>query len=141
MPESDERPSYDSAMIRLLISAVIHLASNAVGLLVAAAVLDDMEVSGVAFIVAVVIFTAIEVLVLPVLNNMAMRNARGLMGATALAATLIGLIATSLVSDGLQISGATTWLLATVIVWLAGMIAGFVLPLIFVKNRVEDRRD
>ncbi|HUW04602.1 MAG TPA: hypothetical protein VMW08_19795 [Acidimicrobiales bacterium] len=128
-------------MIRLLISAVIHLASNAVGLLVAAAVLDDMEVSGVAFIVAVVIFTAIEVLVLPVLNNMAMRNARGLMGATALAATLIGLIATSLVSDGLQISGATTWLLATVIVWLAGMIAGFVLPLIFVKNRVEDRRD
>jgi len=141
VPESDERPSYDSAMIRLLISAVIHLASNAVGLLVAAAVLDDMEVSGVAFIVAVVIFTAIEVLVLPVLNNMAMRNARGLMGATALAATLIGLIATSLVSDGLQISGATTWLLATVIVWLAGMIAGFVLPLIFVKNRVEDRRD
>ena len=127
-------------MIRMMISAAIHLAANAVGLLVAAAVLDDMEVSGTAFIVAVLIFTGIEILVQPFLSKMAMQNARGLMGGTALVATLIGLIVTSLVSDGLQISGLTTWLLAMVIVWFAGMIAGFVLPLIFVKNRVEERR-
>lgn len=128
-------------MIRLLISSAIHLAANAVGLLVAATVLEDMEVSGAAFVIAVVIFTVIEVIVQPFLTKLATQSAQGLMGGTALAATLIGLVVTSLISDGLEISGFTTWLLATVIVWLAGMIAGFVLPLIFVKNRLEERRD
>ncbi len=127
-------------MIRLLISAVIHLAANAIGLLVAASVLEDMEISGVAFAIAVVIFTVIEVIMQPFLTKMAAQSAKGLMGGTALAATLIGLIVTSLVSDGLAISGLTTWLLATVIVWLAGMLAGFVLPLIFLKNRLEERQ-
>jgi hypothetical protein len=39
-----------------------------------------------------------------------------------------------------SISGFTTWALATVIVWLAAMLALFILPLIFLKNRAEDRK-
>jgi uncharacterized membrane protein YvlD (DUF360 family) len=127
-------------MIRMLISAGIHLLANALGLLVAAAVLDDMSVSGTAFIIAVLIFTAVEVLVQPLLTKMAMKNMPALMGGTALLATLIGLIITSLISDGLDISGVTTWVLATLIVWLAALLAGLVLPLILVKNAVDDNR-
>ena len=129
-----------AAMIRMLISAGIHLLANALGLLVAAAVLDDMSVSGTAFIIAVLIFTAVEVLVQPLLTKMAMKNMPALMGGTALLATLIGLIITSLISDGLDISGVTTWVLATLIVWLAALLAGLVLPLILVKNAVDDNR-
>ena len=44
-------------MIRLLVSFVIQLAANALGLLVADQVLEDVNVSGAAFLVAVVIFT------------------------------------------------------------------------------------
>jgi putative membrane protein len=126
-------------MLRMLISAVLFLVANAIGLLVAAAVLDDMSVSGEAFVIAVVIFTLVEVLVQPLLTQMAVSRASALRGSTALVATLVGLIITSLVSDGLEISGAVTWILATVIVWGAALIAGWILPLIFLKNRVEDR--
>jgi hypothetical protein len=34
----------------------------------------------------------------------------------------------------------STWLLATVIVWVAALLATLVLPLIFVKKAVEERR-
>ena len=47
-------------MIRLLIATAIRLLANAVGLMVAAYILDDMTVSGAAFITAVLIFTVVE---------------------------------------------------------------------------------
>lgn len=125
-------------MLRMLISAALYLVANAVGLLVAAAVLDDMAISGPAFVFAVVIFTLVEVLVQPLLTQMAVKNANALRGSTSLVATLIGLIVTTLVSDGLTISGALTWVLATVIVWAAALLAGWILPLIFVKRRIAD---
>lgn len=127
-------------MVRALISAVLALAGNAIGLIVAAAVLDGMEISGAAFVLAVVIFTVVDIVIQPFLTQLAARNVAALRGATALAATLISLIVTSLVSDGLQIEGLDTWFWATLIVWLASMLAGVLLPLIFLKDRVEDRR-
>jgi putative membrane protein len=127
-------------MIRLLISFVIQLAANAVGLLVADQVLDDMEVSGAAFLVAVVIFTVVYAIAQPFLTQLALSKATALRGATALVATLIGLIITSLVSDGLSISGGLTWLEATVIVWIVSLLGTLILPLIFVKKKVEEKR-
>jgi putative membrane protein len=44
------------------------------------------------------------------------------------------------VSDGLDISGLFTWVLATVIVWAAALLAGFILPAIFVKRAVGEAR-
>jgi putative membrane protein len=127
-------------MIRLLISFVIQLAANAVGLLVADQVLDDMEVSGAAFLVAVVIFTVVYAIAQPFLTQLALSKATALRGATALVATLIGLIITSLVSDGLSISGGVTWLEATVIVWIVSLLGTLILPVIFVKKKVEEKR-
>jgi putative membrane protein len=128
-------------VIRMLISLAIHLAANALGLIVAALVLDDMSIDAAAFILALIIFTVVEVVVEPLLQKMAVRNAQALQGATALFATFIGLLITDIVSDGLSIEGAWTWVLATVIVWLGAMLAAFILPLIFVRNRVEERRN
>ena len=64
------------------------------------------------------------VLVQPLLTQTALQNSRALMGSTALIATFIGLVVTVLVTDGLEIDGADTWLFATVIVWGATLHRG-----------------
>ena len=61
-----------------------------------------------------------------------------LRGSVALIATFVGLLVTDLVSDGLNIVGASTWILATIIVWLGGLLAGIILPMIFLKKAVDD---
>jgi uncharacterized membrane protein YvlD (DUF360 family) len=127
-------------MIRLLISAVLYLVANAIGLLVADALLDDMSVDAGAFVVAVVIFTVVEVVIQPLVTQIGVRHSRGLLGSSALIASLIGLVVTVAVSDGLSISGVLTWVLATVIVWAAALVAGLVLPAIFVKKAVTNTR-
>jgi uncharacterized membrane protein YvlD (DUF360 family) len=127
-------------MIRFLLSIVVHFAANAVGLLVAAALLEGMSVSGTAFVIAVAIFTLIQAVVGPMIRQAAVKNAQALLGGTALVVTFVGLLVTSLISDGLRIEGMSTWLLATVIVWVAALLATLVLPLIFVKKAVEERR-
>ena len=126
--------------IRLLVSFVLQLAANAWGLLVADWVLEDVTVSGTAFLVAVLIFTVVYAIAQPFLTQLALSSATALRGATALVATLIGLIVTSLLSDGLSISGGLTWLEATVIVWIVSLLGTLVLPLIFVKKKVEEKR-
>ena len=127
-------------MIRLLIGFVIQLFSNALGLLVAAYVLDEMEVSGTAFVVAVAIFTVVYALAQPFLTQLALSKASALRGGVALVSTLVGLIVTSLVSDGLSISGTATWIEATVIVWIVSLLGVLVLPAIFLKNKVDERK-
>ncbi len=47
---------------------------------------------------------------------------------------------TAAVSDGLSISGTTTWILATLIVWLAALLAALILPVFLVKKTVDNRR-
>jgi uncharacterized membrane protein YvlD (DUF360 family) len=127
-------------MIRLLIRGLILLIANAVGLLVASVVVDGVSITGLAFVTAVVIFTVVELLAEPALNSMAQRSAPALRGGVALISTLIGLVITDLVSDGLSMTGGVvTWLLATLIVWLAALLAGFILPIFMVKKAREDR--
>jgi putative membrane protein len=125
-------------VVRFLVAAAIQLVANAVGLLVANAVLDDVSVDGAAFVIAVAIFTGVEVLAQPLLTQIAIKHAGALVGSTSLIATLIGLVVTAIVSDGLQIDGALTWVLATVIVWAASLLAGLLLPVLFVKRAVAD---
>lgn len=127
-------------MIRFLVSAALFLAAAAVGLLVANAVLDDFSVSASSFLWVVVIFAVLQAVLAPFLLKTTRNNAPALVGATGLLATYIALIVTSVVSDGLVISGLSTWLVAGLIVWLASMLAAFLLPLIFVKKAVDNRR-
>jgi uncharacterized membrane protein YvlD (DUF360 family) len=125
-------------VIRWLISALLYLAANALGLWVADLVLDGMTLTGSAFLMAVLIFTLVEVLVSPLLTQMAIKGSGALRGSVALVATFIGLLVTSLVNEGLTIDGFTTWIGATVIVWLAALLAGWILPLLFVKKAVDN---
>jgi putative membrane protein len=125
-------------MIRLLIGFGIQLLANALGLLVASYVLEDVTVSGSAFVVAVVIFTVVYALAQPFLTQLAISKASALRGGVALVSTLVGLIVTSLVSDGLSIEGTVTWIEATVIVWVVSLLGVLLLPLVLIKKKVGE---
>jgi uncharacterized membrane protein YvlD (DUF360 family) len=127
-------------VIRFLISAAIFLASAAVGLLVANAALDDMSVDATSFVIVVAVFAALQGVLQPFIAKMARQYAPPLLGGIGLVTTFVSLLVTSLVTDGLQISGFDTWVFAALIVWIVTMIATLLLPLIFVKRRVSERR-
>ncbi len=128
-------------MIRILISTAIHLAANAIGMIVDSLVLDGFEINVVGFLLAVVIFTAVEVVAGPLIVKIALKNAQGLMGGIALVTTFVGLLVTDIVSDGVEISGVSTWIASVVIVWLAAMAAGFLVPFLLVKKGIDVRRE
>ena len=127
-------------MIRLAIRLVIALVSNAVGLIVAAAVLDGMSLNATGFIVAVVVFTAVFALLQPFLVSVLRRSPGPVLGGVALIATLVSLIITELLTDGLSIRGVGTWIAATVIVWLGSVLAAFILPYLGLKKYLDERR-
>jgi putative membrane protein len=134
-------------MIRLLIRIGLSLLGNALGLWVASLILapdnpgdDGMAVTWSSFLVAVIIFTGLTAVIQPLITKMAMQNAPALQGSSALITTFVALLITEIFSDGLNITGLTTWIVATVIVWFFTMIAAWLLPMIFVKNAVDDTK-
>lgn len=124
-------------MVRFLINIAIAFVAGAVGLLVAAALLDGVTLTGSAFIIAVIIFTIATALIQPFLTKVAMKNANALLGGTALITTFLGLLITSLVSEGLDIDGIENWLLGTLIVWLATLLAALLIPVLLAKMGVK----
>ena len=133
-------------MVRFLIATGIRLLANAIGLIVAALILDGMSITGIGFVIAVAIFTVSEILFEPLLTKMAIKNVPALRGGIALVTTFIGLIITVLLSklfdlNAITISGVSTWFLATMIVWIAALLAGIILPIFLVKKAVDERRD
>jgi uncharacterized membrane protein YvlD (DUF360 family) len=127
-------------VLRLIVSFAIHLVANAVGLLVANLVLDDLTIDAGPFLWAVLIFTVVETFAGPLIMKIALQNAKGLMGGIALVVTFVGLLVTEIIADGFDINGVSTWIAATVIVWFAAMLAGLIIPVILVKRGVESAR-
>lgn len=127
-------------MIRFLVRAGIFLGSAAVGLLVASLLVDQMSISAASFLVVVVIFAALQSVLAPFLAKTTARNAPALLGAVGLLSTFLALLITTVVSDGLSISGASSWLVASLIVWLVTMLATLLLPWLLVKAGVQQAR-
>ena len=127
-------------MIRLLVRLLIAFVSNAVGLIVAAAVLDGMRLDVTGFVVAVAIFTIVFALLQPFLFSVLRRSPGPVLGGVALIATLVSLIVTTLLTEGLSIRGVGTWVAATVIVWLGSVLAAFILPFLGLRKYLDERR-
>jgi putative membrane protein len=128
-------------MLRLLATATLALIGNAVALIVASLVLEDFSLDAEGFVIALLVFTGVGVLIEPLIRQTAMRSAPALLGSTALIATLVGLVVTAIVSDGLQIDGAATWALATVLVWAVALAARLLLPLVLFKKVLAEARN
>jgi uncharacterized membrane protein YvlD (DUF360 family) len=125
-------------MIRLLIRALLTLLANAAGLYVAALLLDDFNISGEGYVTAVIIFTVTTMVLSPFVASVALRSMPAIMGGTALVTTLVGLVLTDFLTDGLSISGVGTWILATLVVWLFSLLTAVILPLFLFKKALSD---
>ena len=115
-------------MPRLLAQMSLSLLANALALVVASILLAGFTINGLAFVVAVCIFTASTVILEPLIAKIARQSAPYLLGGIALVTTFVGLLVTTLVTDGLSITGIATWIIATLIIWLATIVASLVLP-------------
>jgi hypothetical protein len=129
-------------MIRFLVRAAIFLVSAAIGLLVTAGLVDGVDVTPGGFLLAVVLFAVIQSILSPFIAKVAARNAAALLGGVGLLSTFVALWLTTLIGDSLTIDGGvSTWLTATVIVWLATALATLLLPLLLVKAGIEAARE
>jgi hypothetical protein len=105
-------------MISFLIRAAIFLGSAAVGLLVASLILSGFSAPTSGFIVAVVIFAIAQSVLAPFIATVAKRHAPAFLGGI----------------------GVSTWILGTVVVWLVTALATLVLPLLFVRKKVQEKK-
>lgn len=127
-------------MIQLLIRVGIALLGAAIGLIIAAVVLgDDMSLDGPAFLLALVIFVVLTAVLEPLIEKIGDEHISLIATFSSLITTFLALLITDLVSDGLTISGATTWILATLIVWACTALATWILLRMFIKNVRENR--
>lgn len=124
-------------MMRLIAVTVLELVANAIGLLIAAWLLPDFQISAMGFVVVVALFTAAKFILGPLLFKLSFKYVRALNGGVALVTTLAGLWVTTWLTNGLVITGFSTWVLATLIVWLCGVLAILVLPLFLFKQALS----
>jgi uncharacterized membrane protein YvlD (DUF360 family) len=102
-------------------------------------ILDDFNVTFEGLIIAAAIFAVLQAILAPFIFNMARKYASFLLGGIGLVSTFLALWITTLVTDGLSISGVPAWVVGTLIVWLISALGGWALGLIFLKNRAENR--
>jgi hypothetical protein len=121
-------------MARLLARTVVELVASAIGLIVAAWLLDGVTLNASGFLVAVAVFTAAKVVLGPFVFKLSFKYARALTGGIALVTTFVGLLITTWLTSGLMITGAGSWVMATIVVWLFTVIAILLLPMVIFKK-------
>lgn len=127
-------------MIRLAASAVVNLVANVVALVVASLIVPDLTLQVSGFVTAVIFFTLVSVVIEPLVRQVAIKSVPAILGSTALVATLVSLVATTALTDGLRISGLSAWILSTVVIWAAAIAARLLLPLVIFKRVLAETR-
>lgn len=128
-------------MLRLLAQLTLTVLANAFGLFMAGVILDNFNLSGLAFLTAVAIFTVVQVIADPLITKIAITSVPALRGGVALVTTFVSLVVTSVISSGIQIDGLTTWVLATLVVWLFSLIGTLLLPLVLFKKTLQKAKN
>ena len=107
-------------------SIAISAAANTASLAFAAWIFGQFNITLGWFLVAVVLFTALTVLLRGIVVSTVNRFARGFTIFGGLVLTLLGLALTDLLvpHDGFAIDGWGTWVGVTLIVWAAGVAYG-----------------
>ena len=132
-------PGEGSSIVKHLLSAAAYLIANGVGLLLAAALLNGFRIDPISFIVVVVFFSALQVVLGPILRKVATKKVPQLMGGIALVTIFIGLFLTDLILSGFEIGGVANWLAATLLVWLGSLAASMLIPKYVFKQLKEPK--
>jgi len=121
-------------MMRLLLSTLATIIANAVGLLLAAALLTGFKIDPVSFIVVLLVFTGVLILTGPLMTKIAVTSVPQLRGSVALITVFLGLKVTEWLMPGFDMGGLSNWLAATLLVWLGSLVAEILLPIYVFKQ-------
>ncbi|GAA2928499.1 hypothetical protein GCM10010458_08560 [Microbacterium luteolum] len=128
-------------MITLLFRGLMYVVSAGLGLIVADALLAGFQIQWDkwwGFVICILIFAILQSVLAPWVSKLADRYAPVLMGGIGIFSTLIALVIVVLLPiGGLRIVDLTGWLLGSVIVWLITALGSVLLPLIFLKRKVD----
>lgn len=131
-------------MFSFLIRAIIFLVSSFLGLVAADLILEGFFLhwnDWWGIVLAVVIFAVLQSILAPWLLKVTRRHANALIGGIGLLSTFLALlIAVVIPAAGIGIDGPVAWIVGTLIVWLVTALASWLLPPLFLKKRVADRR-
>jgi hypothetical protein len=129
-------------VIRFLVRTAIALVGNAAGLIVASLLFNGFDIDVTGFILSLIVFTVAVALFTPFLMNAMQRgrSSSAAVGGVALISTFLALLVTDVFTDGLNINGIGCWVGATVVVWLASLLAVFILPFLGPRKYLEERR-
>jgi hypothetical protein len=127
-------------MARFFIRVVVFIASAALGLWITSLLIDGFQINARGFVTSVLVFAVLQSVLSPIFAKLANRYARALLGGVGLISTFIALLVAHFFTGGLQISGLSAWIAATAVVWLVTALATWLLPFLFVKKKVNDKR-
>jgi hypothetical protein len=129
-------------LVRWAIRIGLGLAGVAVGILVSAAVLSGLSITVTAIIETTVIFWLVHIAVQFLALRVLIRQPSvALAGLLAIAATIVSLIVVTLIVPGLHVHGASTYLFATLIIWVATAAADFVAQRMIRARRLDRRAE
>ncbi|WP_295104289.1 hypothetical protein [uncultured Microbacterium sp.] len=131
-------------MITFLFRALMYVISAGLGLIVADLALEGFQIQWDqwwGFVLCILIFAVLQSVLSPWVSKIADRYAPVLMGGIGIFSTLIALLVVVLLPiGGLRIVDLVGWLLGSVIVWLITALGSVLLPLIFLRKKVDKVR-
>lgn len=126
-------------MMKSLVSMLVYLACNAIGLLLAQLLLPGFRIDFFSFLVVVLLFSVISVVAQPIMRKVSQKWVPQLLGGLSLVVIFLGLGLTDLiVSEGMAIGGLANWLAGTLLVWLGALVAGIVLPKVLARSEKKN---
>jgi Mycobacterial 4 TMS phage holin, superfamily IV len=130
-------------MVRFLLRALIFFGAAAVGLVVAALLVQGFTLSVSGSLTAVLVFAVAQSLLAPVVAKVTTTAAPALLGGIGVITTFIAVFIASLFRGGLVISGVLAWIAGPLVVWLVTALATWLLSKILLKtgNRAAAHSD
>jgi len=125
--------TYGARVILFLVRSLMLFLAALIGIFVTSLVLADFKINFPSVVLAAVIFAVVQAVMFPFMISVTRRNAPALIGAVGLLTAFVALLVTSIFSNGIEVSGVQTWIIGTLIVWLATMVATLFLPILLVK--------
>jgi hypothetical protein len=127
--------------VRWAIRIGMTLAGVAVGVVLSSVFLTGFHVDATSIIVTILIFWLVNLLVqLLALRVLVRQPSVALAGLLAIASTVVSLFIVNVLVSGLHISGISTYLFATLIIWGATAISDAI-GRRMIRNRRAERRD
>jgi hypothetical protein len=127
-------------LVRWGIRLAATLVGIALGIILSAGLLDDFEVTTAGVFWATILFWIVHIIVQFMALRILIREPSiALAGLLALASTILALIVVNLIVDGISISGAGTYVIATLIIWACTAIAD-VAGTALIRSRRRERR-